>query len=87
MIFVSRCGVIAYGIMSGVLAILLLKIGLSLGWVYLFMGVCVGSAVMPVAFAITWANCSGMGAVAGAVGGLICALAAWCAASGLELGS
>ena len=77
MIFVSRAVVIAYGILSGVFAILLLKIGLSLGWVYLFMGVCVGSAVVPIAFSITWANCSAKGAVCGAVGGLICALAAW----------
>ncbi|GBF91893.1 urea active transporter [Raphidocelis subcapitata] len=86
MIFVSRCGVIAYGILSGVLAILLLKIGLSLGWVYLFMGVCVGSAVMPIAFSITWANCSAKGAVCGAVGGLICALAAWICVAKFTLG-
>lgn len=36
------------------MAIILLKIGLSLGWVYLFMGIVVGSAVVPIAFAITW---------------------------------
>lgn len=34
-IFVSRTMVIAYGLLSGVLAVVLLKIGLSLGWVYL----------------------------------------------------
>jgi hypothetical protein len=34
-VFVSRCIVIAFGILSGVLAIVLMKIGLSLGWVYL----------------------------------------------------
>jgi hypothetical protein len=34
-VFVSRCVVIAFGLLSGVLAIVLMKIGLSLGWVYL----------------------------------------------------
>lgn len=34
-VFVSRCIVMAFGILSGVLAIVLMKIGLSLGWVYL----------------------------------------------------
>jgi hypothetical protein len=77
MIFVSRCVVIGYGLLSGVLAIALLKIGLSLGWVYLFMGVCVGSAVVPIAFSITWAKCSGFAAVCGAIGGLVGAVIAW----------
>lgn len=31
----SRCIVVAFGVLSGVLAIVLMKIGLSLGWVYL----------------------------------------------------
>jgi Na+/proline symporter len=34
-VFVSRVMVLVYGVLSGVLAIILLKIGLSLGWVYL----------------------------------------------------
>lgn len=34
-VFVSRCIVVAFGVLSGVLAIILMKIGLSLGWVYL----------------------------------------------------
>jgi hypothetical protein len=37
-VFVSRCIVVAFGILSGVLAIVLMKIGLSLGWVYLVSG-------------------------------------------------
>ncbi|KAI8468533.1 MAG: urea active transporter [Monoraphidium minutum] len=84
MIFVSRCCVIAYGILSGVMAIILLKIGLSLGWVYLFMGIVVGSAVVPIAFALTWAKCSGIAAISGAIAGLCGAVATWlCVAHGL----
>jgi hypothetical protein len=35
MVFVSRVMVCVYAILSGILAIVLMKIGLSLGWVYL----------------------------------------------------
>jgi uncharacterized sodium:solute symporter family permease YidK len=77
MILVSRIMVCAYAILSGILAIVLMKIGLSLGWVYLFMGVVIGSAVVPIAFSITWKNCSTAGAVSGAIGGLVGAVITW----------
>lgn len=41
------------------------------------MGVVIGSAVAPMAFAITWKDCSPIGAVAGAIGGLVCSLITW----------
>lgn len=78
-IFVSRCIVLVYGVLSGVLAIVLLKIGLSLGWVYLFMGIVVGSAVPPIAFSITWSKISAAGAISGAISGLVGAVITWCA--------
>jgi urea-proton symporter len=34
---VSRYAIVGYGVFMGVLAIILQEIGLSLGWVYLFM--------------------------------------------------
>jgi len=77
LVFVSRAIVLVFGILSGVLAIALMKIGLSLGWVYLFMGICIGSAVIPIAFSITWKNCSTAGAVGGAVSGLVGAVITW----------
>eukprot|EP00882_Tetradesmus_deserticola_P003386 GHRQ01003582.1.p1 GENE.GHRQ01003582.1~~GHRQ01003582.1.p1 ORF type:complete len:665 (+),score=225.71 GHRQ01003582.1:267-2261(+) len=77
MVFVSRVMVCVYAVLSGILAIVLMRIGLSLGWVYLFMGIMIGSAVMPIAFSITWKNCSAAGAVCGAVSGLIGALITW----------
>nr|QPB67292.1 urea active transporter 3.2 [Bangia sp. ESS1] len=76
-VFVSRIAIVAFGLLSGVLGIGLNAIGLNLGWVYLGMGVIIGSAVAPVAMAISWAKCSGAGAVAGAVGGLCLAIASW----------
>ncbi len=77
LVFVSRVMVCIYGVVSGALAVILLKLELSLGWVYLFMGVVIGSAVLPVAFSITWKNCSAAGAISGSVLGFIAALISW----------
>lgn len=76
-VLVSRIAIIVFGLLTGVLGIALNAIGVSLGWVYLGMGVIIGSAVAPVAFAISWSKCSGAGAVAGAIGGLVLAIASW----------
>merc|ERR1719456_783709 len=54
-------------------------VGISLGWVYQFMGNAIGSAVLPVAWSITWKDCSAVGAVVGAWGGLIGAIITWIA--------
>ena len=37
-IFVSRIAIVAFGVFSGILGIILNKIGIGLGWLYLFMG-------------------------------------------------
>ena len=51
---VSRITVFVFGALMGVLSIILNEIGLNLGWVYLFMGVVIGSAVVPVSLVLTW---------------------------------
>eukprot|EP00177_Eucheuma_denticulatum_P007499 GFKZ01013653.1.p1 GENE.GFKZ01013653.1~~GFKZ01013653.1.p1 ORF type:complete len:686 (-),score=74.92 GFKZ01013653.1:55-2082(-) len=76
-IFLSRFVILFFGLLMGVLGIILNLIGLSLGWVYLFMGVVIGSAVFPVAFSISWRKCSGLAAISGAVGGMVLALIVW----------
>ncbi|GAB0497095.1 hypothetical protein MMPV_008418 [Pyropia vietnamensis] len=76
-ILVSRIAIVAFGLLMGVLGIALNAIGVSLGWVYLGMGVIIGSAVAPVAMSISWSKCSGAGAISGAVGGLLLAIASW----------
>jgi Na+/proline symporter len=77
LVFVSRCGVVVYGVFSGILAIILLKLDVSLGWVYLFMGIVIGSAVLPIAFSITWKNCSAAGAISGAIFGQMAGVISW----------
>ncbi|HJT47429.1 MAG TPA: sodium:solute symporter family protein [Nitrososphaeraceae archaeon] len=74
---VSRATIIGFGIGMGGLAVVLLSMGLSLGFVYLAMGVLIGSAVIPIALTITWKKTDKVAAVAGAIGGLFVALAVW----------
>ena len=51
--------------------------GLNLGWVYLFMGIVIGSAVIPLWNMMTWDKASGTGAVIAAWSGLFLALTGW----------
>lgn len=85
-IFLSRFVIGAFGLLSGVLGIVLNKIDITLGWLYLFMGVVIGSAVAPVAFSITWRRCSGVAAVSGAVIGMILGLTSWLTYGALKEG-
>lgn len=76
-VVLSRFVIFVFGFLMGGLGIVLNKIGVSLGWVYLFMGVVIGSAVFPVAFSISWSRCSSIAAVSGAIGGFILAMISW----------
>ena len=51
--------------------------GLDLGWVYLFMGIIIGSAVIPLWNMMTWSKASGKGAILAAWSGLILAVIGW----------
>ncbi len=48
MVRLQRGVVVGYALVSGLVAVILLKLEVSLGWVYLFMGIVIGSAVFPV---------------------------------------
>jgi hypothetical protein len=61
----------------GALAGILLGMGLSLGFVYLAMGILIGSAVIPIALTITWSRTTRGGAVSGALIGVVLALITW----------
>jgi len=73
----SRATIVVFGLGMGTLAGILLGMGLSLGFVYLAMGILIGSAVIPIALTITWSKTSRGGAVAGALIGVILALITW----------
>merc|ERR1719276_343895 len=75
-LFVSRVVIVGFGIFMGLFSIALNAMGLNLGWVYLFMGVVIGSAVIPLWNMMTWSKASGKGAIIAAWTGLVLALAA-----------
>jgi urea-proton symporter len=77
---------LGFGLFSGVLAIILHQIGLGLGWVYLFMGIAIGSGVIPIAMCVSWKKCSAAGAMAGAFSGQVAAVIAWLIAAKVEKG-
>ena len=86
-LFVSRVVIVAFGLLMGVFSIVLFEIGLNLGWVYLFMGVVIGSAVIPLWNMMTWKKASGTGAVIAAWSGFILALTGWLIAAKVQSGS
>jgi hypothetical protein len=83
-LYVSRCAVLGFGCLMGVLAILLNKAGVSLGWMYLAMGVFIGSAVMPVAFLLLWSKANAKGAITGAIVGMIAGIVTWLTVAAVE---
>ncbi len=74
---VSRATIVGFGLGMGGLAVILLSMGLSLGFVYLAMGVLIGSAVIPIALTITWKRTNKYAATIGAIAGLFVALGTW----------
>jgi SSS family transporter len=86
-LFVSRVVIVGYGLFMGAFAILLQALGLNLGWVYLFMGIMIGSAVIPLWNLMTWDKASGKGAIIAAWSGLILALSGWLIGAKVESGS
>jgi hypothetical protein len=86
-LFVSRVVIVVFGLFMGAFSIVLFEIGLNLGWVYLFMGVIIGSAVIPMWNMMTWTKASGTGAVIAAWSGLALALTGWLCAAQVQSGS
>lgn len=76
-IFLSRVVILTFGVLMGVFGIALNAIGVSLSFLYFAMGVFIGPAVVPVAYAICWGRASARGAIIGALLGLVCGLSAW----------
>jgi SSS family transporter len=78
---ISRLAIIGFGIGMGLLALILLQVGASLQYVYLAMGVLIGSAVVPISLAIVWKRTNKVAATTGALAGLVFGVAVWLASS------
>jgi len=69
--------VISFAVAMGIFGTIFFYIGVSMGWLYTFMGVLLGSAVVPIALCITWSKANKWGCIGGAIAGLVAGLVAW----------
>lgn len=82
----SRGVVLGFGCFMGLLAVILNKAGVSLGWMYLAMGVIVGSAVLPIAFMLLWSKANAKGAIFGTIIGCVLGIVTWLSVAAVEYG-
>lgn len=83
---VSRSIVLTFGCFMGILAVILNKAGVSLGWMYLAMGVFIGSAVIPIAFMLLWKKANAFGAILGTITGCLLGIITWLTVTKVEYG-
>ncbi|MGH9876074.1 MAG: sodium:solute symporter family transporter, partial [Nitrososphaerales archaeon] len=74
---ISRIAILGFGMGMGALALVLLQVGASLQYVYLTMGVLIGSAVVPITLAVVWKRTNKVAATIGAVAGLASGVVVW----------
>ncbi|KAF9901247.1 hypothetical protein EC991_006375 [Linnemannia zychae] len=74
---VSHAIVAAFGIIMGVLAVILKEAGIDLGYLYSLMGVLISSAVLPVTFSLMWKKQNATAAIVAPFGGLAISITAW----------
>ena len=86
LILVSRYAILIFGVGMGLLASILFHVGLSLQYVYLMMGILIGSAVVPISLSLLWAKTNRYAATAGAVVGLIVGVSSWLVSAALMYG-
>lgn len=77
LIFVSHIMICFFAVVMAAFACIWNAIGIDLGWLFLVMGLLIGGAVFPAAFAVTWKGQSKAGAISGALAGLAAGLTAW----------
>ena len=74
---VSRWVVLVFGMIMGGFPAILNEFDIGLGWVYNFMGIMIGSAVVPIAALVTWKDASAVAAIAAAWIGCFSGVIAW----------
>ena len=83
---VSRYAILLFGMGMGVLASAFFQLGLSLQYVYLMMGILIGSAVAPISLAILWDRIGRRAATAGALAGLAVGVSGWLVSAAVMYG-
>ena len=77
LIRISRFTILIFGIGMGILASILFQLGVSLQYVYLMMGILIGSAVAPISLGILWKKTNRNAATVAAIAGLLCGIVGW----------
>ncbi len=77
LIAMSHAAVVAYGTIMAGFSVGLHYAGISMGWLYLWMGVMISAGVIPATLTLFWKGQNWIAAAASPVLGLICALIAW----------
>ncbi|KAG0057236.1 hypothetical protein BGZ83_000649 [Gryganskiella cystojenkinii] len=77
LIRVSHGVVGGFGLIMGVLAVILKEAGIDLGYLYSLMGVLISSAVLPVTFSLLWKKQNVQAACIAPIGGLCISITAW----------
>ncbi|KAK9471257.1 urea active transporter [Dipodascopsis tothii] len=84
LIAVSHTAVVAYGLIMAGFASGLYYANVSMGYLYLFMGVIISSAVVPATLTMMWKRQSLLAAALSPVLGLACSLTAWLVTTHLQ---
>jgi len=66
-----------FAVVMGIFGLIFFYIGVSMGWLYTFMGVILGSAVVPIALCVTWSKANKWGCIGGSIAGFFAGLIAW----------
>ncbi|KAL5120136.1 hypothetical protein ACEQ8H_001961 [Pleosporales sp. CAS-2024a] len=77
LIFVSHIMICVFGLIMSVFACIWNAASIDLGWLFLVMGLLIGGAVFPAAFAILWRKQTKVAAISGCVSGLSAGIIAW----------
>ncbi|MDQ0483866.1 sodium:solute symporter family protein [Guptibacillus hwajinpoensis] len=83
---VSRKVTLSFGLMMGLISILLFYVGISLSFVYMAMGIFVSGAVIPVTLGLMWKKATNTGTFYGALFGFIFGVTAWMTSAQLLVG-
>ncbi|MEJ7642213.1 MAG: ATP-binding protein [Candidatus Nitrosocosmicus sp.] len=82
----SRAVILFYGLAMGVFASILFQIGVSLEYVYLVMGILIGSAVAPIILTLVWEKTKSNSMTAAAIVGIIGGTISWMISASLLYG-
>ncbi|TGZ78507.1 Na+/solute symporter [Ascodesmis nigricans] len=86
LIYMSHVCVVAFGLIMAGFSTGLYYIGISMGYLYLLMGVIVSAAVLPAALTLLWRKMNWQAAVFSPLLGLVCSLTAWLVTTKLQYG-